>query len=53
MESEYREVEFYIFCPKCEHEDLEEKFDPCNECLEYGMREGTRKPLHYKPKKEE
>ena len=50
MESLYREVEFYIFCPQCKYDDREEKFDPCNECLETGMREGTSKPAYFEPK---
>ena len=52
MDSRLKEVEFDPFCSKCIHKDLDEKFDPCNECLEVGMREGTFKPLYFMPKKE-
>lgn len=48
----FKEVYFDSFCSQCMHKELEEKFDPCNECLEYGAREGTHKPLHFKPNKD-
>lgn len=44
------EVRFDIFCKKCKHGPLNEVKDPCNECLEYGMREGTEKPLCFEEK---
>lgn len=50
MDSHFKEVYFDNFCAKCKHKDLDEKFDPCNECLEYGAREDTHTPLHYEPK---
>lgn len=43
-DSELKEVRFDIYCPQCKHFNLEEKMDPCNECLEEFMREGTEKP---------
>ena len=46
----YKEVYFDNFCATCENGEVNEHFDPCNECLEYGAREGTHKPLHYKEK---
>ncbi len=51
-ESKLKETDFYTFCAKCVHGDLNEKFDPCNECLEDGMRPGTSKPTYFKPKDE-
>lgn len=33
MENIYKEVDFKTYCKTCEHKDLEEKFDPCNDCL--------------------
>lgn len=44
-------VDFYKYCKKCEHEDLNEKYEPCNECLTIAGRVGTRKPQYYKEKK--
>ena len=48
MYSDYKEVDFKHWCPKCKHRDVKETMDPCNECLEVGMREGTRKPEYFK-----
>ena len=42
--SEFKEVDFKTYCATCKHKGLEETKDPCNECLETGMREGTFKP---------
>ena len=50
MDSHFKEVYFDNFCAKCKHKELDEKLDPCNECLEYGAREDTHTPLHYEPK---
>lgn len=48
--SEYKEVNFKNYCDKCRHRDLNEKMDPCNDCLEIGMREGTSKPEYFEEK---
>lgn len=49
MEKQTKKVRFDIYCERCEHHDLNEKMDPCNECLEVAAREGTRVPEYYKP----
>lgn len=36
MNEEYLEVDFKKYCKTCKHKELGEKFDPCNECLDYG-----------------
>ena len=46
-DSELKEVRFDKYCKTCKHYILEEYKDPCNECLEIGMREGTEKPDRY------
>lgn len=43
-DSELKEVRFAIYCRSCKHQKLHEKQDPCNDCLEVSMREGTEKP---------
>lgn len=43
-DSELKEVRFDIYCKKCKHERKKDYEDPCNDCLEVGMREGTEKP---------
>lgn len=43
----YLEVDFKTYCEKCIHREKKDFEDPCNECLEVGMREGTRVPEQY------
>ena len=50
MDENYKEVDFKKYCPLCEHEKLKDWKDPCCECLEYGMNEGTSKPVFFKEK---
>lgn len=50
MEYEYKEVDFETHCKMCKYKDLDEKFDPCCECLEQGMNIGTSKPINWKEK---
>ena len=49
-ESKYLEVNFHKYCARCKYRRLEEVQSPCNECLEVGMREGTRQPECFKEK---
>lgn len=35
MENVYLEVDFEKYCKTCEHKDLDEKCDPCCECLDH------------------
>ena len=46
-DSELKEVRFDIWCQKCRHRNKNEAQDPCNECLEVGMREGSEKPENW------
>lgn len=47
-DSELKTVLFDIYCKQCKYRDYEETQDPCNECLELGMREGTHVPERWK-----
>jgi len=57
-ESELKEVRFDKYCKTCKHyahkfpnEDFSfEAQEPCNTCLEVGMREGTEKPEYWEEK---
>lgn len=49
MNENLKEVRFDRYCKLCKHRDLEESKDPCNECLETPMRDGSVKPEHYEP----
>ena len=41
-------VDFKTYCKTCEHKDLEEKFDPCNDCLAEPMNANSDKPVYWK-----
>lgn len=43
-------TDFNTYCPKCLHWTKLAFDDPCDECLSYPAREGTRKPIYYQPK---
>jgi hypothetical protein len=47
MEVNLKEVVFALYCPKCVNKELEGFKDPCNECLEVPMRDGTSVPEKY------
>ena len=41
-------VEFDKYCKTCQHCDLDEKFDPCHDCLNYPVNTNSKKPVNYK-----
>lgn len=41
---ELKEVDFAACCKTCKFKGLKETKDPCNDCLEVAMREGTSVP---------
>lgn len=51
MEDNYIEVDFAKYCKLCEHKDLDEKFDPCCECLDYEVNFSSSKPVNFKENK--
>ena len=51
MNEEYLEVDFKKYCKTCKHKELGEKFDPCNECLDYGYNLNSQKPMKWEEKK--
>ena len=48
MNNDYKEVRFNKYCEKCKHKDVKAYKEPCNECLEHGMNEGSEKPVNFK-----
>ena len=55
--SELKEVRFDKWCKSCKHReidvanvDISKTTEPCNSCLEIGMREGTEKPEYWEEK---
>lgn len=47
MYDNYLEVFFDEYCPKCKYRDLDERLDPCNECLEFGSCSNSHEPFNY------
>lgn len=45
--AELKEVQFDIYCKRCKYRDYKEAQDPCNDCLEVAMREGTHVPEYW------
>lgn len=50
MDDNEKFVEFDKFCKSCKHKDLDEKFDPCHECLSNPVNYGSIKPIKYEEK---
>lgn len=45
-------VHFDVYCPLCEHKDLDESEQPCYDCLNTPARtDGSHKPINFKEKK--
>lgn len=50
MDDDLKEVYFYEYCKTCKHSNLEEKFDPCNECLDEPYNSESQKPVKWEKK---
>ena len=50
MTTNYKEVDYNKYCPKCQFEKYHMYEDPCHECLSEPCREGTVVPAQYKEK---
>lgn len=42
------EVDYQLWCPKCEHFKLAEHEDPCHDCLNEPVNDDGRKPVMFK-----
>lgn len=51
-ENLYQEVRFDKYCKTCKHTDVEEKCDPCCECLDEGCNVESEHPVNWKEKSE-
>lgn len=40
-------VMFDVYCSRCEYSGRPEKCDPCNECMDYGGREYSERPINF------
>ena len=45
-------VDFEKHCKTCKYKDLEEKYDPCNDCLDNPVNTNSSKPVYYKEDEE-
>lgn len=52
MENLYFEVDFEKYCKTCRYKDLNEKCDPCCECLDHDGNTQSEKPVNWKEKNE-
>lgn len=48
MEYPEKEVFFFKWCYKCEHDKTPENEDPCWDCLNEPMNIESHKPVHFK-----
>lgn len=51
MENIYKEVNFNKYCKTCEYKGVEEKCDPCNDCLAEPMNTNSEEPVYWKEAK--
>ena len=51
FDSEYREVDFATYCPKCNYEKKTENEQPCCRCLSMPTHLYTDKPTGFEAKK--
>lgn len=51
MDIHEKQVRWDRFCYRCEHEKLDENEEPCCDCLEVFVREGTDEPEYFEEKK--
>lgn len=47
MEYGYKEVEFWKYCEKCKHYEVEDVKDPCNDCLDEPVNLHSTKPVYF------
>ena len=50
MDDSYKEVYFGEYCKTCEHCDLAEDQEPCDDCLNEPVNVYSHKPVFYKKK---
>ena len=50
MENREKIVDFKKYCETCEHKDVKEIKDPCNDCLDHPFNTNSHKPINYKEK---
>lgn len=51
MEINQKIVEYDEWCAKCKHILAKDSDDPCNECLNTPVNQGSKKPINYEENK--
>lgn len=51
MENIYKEVNFNKYCKTCDYKGMEEKCDPCNDCLAEPTNTNSEEPVYWKEAK--
>lgn len=46
----FKEVDFFKYCPSCQHRDTPDVEEPCNECLTNPSNINSHRPVNYKEK---
>lgn len=52
MDYPYKFVNFEDYCGLCEHKDVDQNEDPCNECLTNPVNSHSHKPVNFKEKED-
>jgi hypothetical protein len=47
MQTDTKEVYFYMYCNTCKFEQLKEYEDPCHDCLNTPANINSHKPVNY------
>jgi hypothetical protein len=46
----YKEVYFHQYCKTCQHQQVKEKEEPCDECMSEPINLNTHRPVKYEAK---
>ena len=50
MESKEKIVDYFQYCPRCQHYLTSDTEDPCDECLRECVNIDSHKPINFKEK---
>lgn len=51
MEDNMKLVNFYLYCGKCKHRDVEDDDEPCDSCLNVGARPDSHRPIKWEERR--
>ena len=47
MESKFKIVDYYKYCPKCKYKYVDSDEDPCDDCLNQSCNTNSREPVNF------